>query len=40
MVTRMVDAALWAMRRYADGLERTIVGEQPADVIAEVEAQD
>jgi hypothetical protein len=40
MVTRMVDAALWAKRRYADGLERTIVGEQPAAVIAEVEATD
>ena len=40
MVGQMVDSAFWAMRRYADGLERIIVGEQPADVISEVEARD
>ena len=40
VVVRMVDAALWAVRTYADGLERTIVGEAPASVIAEVESQD
>ena len=37
MVGRLMDVTLWTVGKYADGLERTVVGEDPGAVIAEIE---
>ena len=39
IVGRLIDAAFWSMRRYGEGLERTVVGENPEAVIFQIESQ-